>query len=336
MAQQPNAVVEGFVGSLLLLVAALTLCFGVLVLGPRVGGGFTPLVTAAPLVRKAVVRPTPKARPVADNAAVADGAALQPVPAAVPTGTDGATGSAADPNDDPRVERAIHLIDNGDVAAAVPLLESVLKDDPRNEQALVELGMVNLLDLKRPEQATSYLQRAMVVNPANEIVMSELVSLFEEQGRLGEGVDFFKSIQSGEASPAVAYGIGQLLTLAGRDDEAVDYLEKATKDEGKQVEALRDLGEAYARTGDSEKAVQSFSQAIDDQESEIQDKAARGLPVKFAEERLAYTKIDAARELVHLGELDQAQALLEEVRAFMPTDESVAELEKSISRDGAG
>ena len=183
------------------------------------------------------------------------------------------------------IEAAINLIDSGKVDEAVRALEDILRKDPNNEAALVEMAMVNLLDLRQPGEAINYLQRVMEVNPSNRIVMSELVSLYEEEGRSEEGLAFLQEMQA--ASPEagdIAYGIGQMLTLQGRDQEAIPHLEKAATNGDNKGRAYRDLADAYSRSGDSGRALTAFDESIKAQEMSLQEKKAQGLPATFAED----------------------------------------------------
>jgi predicted Zn-dependent protease len=194
--------------------------------------------------------------------------------------------------------------------------------------------MINLLDLKNSDQAINYLQKVAEVNPRNQVVMSELVSLYEEENKLDEGLAFLTDVHNKDPqnTPDIAYGIGEILTMSGRDAEAVTFLERATTSPENGVRAFRELAEAYARGGDTEKALDSYSKALVAQEKDIQDKQAKGLPTTFAVERLNYTKLDMAREHLQAGETDKAQAILDEVSAVMPNDEGVTALQESIKR----
>lgn len=254
-----------------------------------------------------------------------------------PTGEAGEVGEAGEAGSmDPDVLKAIALIDNGQVNEAVAALEAIVKKDPKNEQALVELAMIHLLDMKDPEQAIGYLQKAVVVAPANQVVMSELVSLYDEQQRLEDGVAFLQDVEKqNPGSPDVAYGLGQMLSLAGRDAESIPYLERAAQ-QGDPIRAYRDLAEAYSRTGDSERAVDSYDKSLQSMEKELESKRAQGLPAAYVEERIHYTKLDKARELIRMSDFDGAQRLLDEVGQQMPGDEGVAALQQNLNQKRAG
>lgn len=242
------------------------------------------------------------------------------------------------PVSDPEVQKAIDLMEKGNTSEAVAALEAIVKRDPKNETALVELAMINLLDLKQPDQAINYLQRVAEINPHNQVVMSELVSLYEEENRLEDGLTFLQDVHSKDPqnTPDIAYGIGEILTMSGRDADALPYLERATQSPENGVRAHRELAEAYARNGDTEHALESYNKAISSQEKEIQDKQAKGLPVTFPVERMNYTKLDLARLQLNRGEVDKAQQLLDEVRAALPNDEVAQKLQESITAKRGG
>jgi predicted Zn-dependent protease len=248
--------------------------------------------------------------------------------------------SVTDDQSDPEIQSAIKAIDAGNISEAIALLEAVLKRDPRNEQALVEMAMIYMLDLKQSAEAIGYLQRAMDVNPDNKVVMSELVSLYEEEGRVDEGLAFMmERANAHPESSELSYGIGQMLSLQGREADAIPYLERAVKGAENPVRAYRDLAEAYARNGEASRAVDSYSKAITEQEKEIVEKAQAGMPTAFAEERLSNTKLDKARILIQAGDdasLDAAERILDDVSSRMPDLEQAAALKQTLAKKRAG
>lgn len=330
-----TAAARGFLGSLGVVIAALVVFF--VVLYPKQASEVAPPTKTplAPAVSKESRRQALRA-PVSrddDRADMVDSAVVR---AGAKPASDGAL-APSEEIEDPDIQRAIDLVDAGNVEGAQQALDGVLKRDPRSEQALIEMAMIHLLDLKQVDQAVAYLQRALDVNPENPIVMSELVSLYEEQGKIEEGLTFMQEVQSKNAgSPELAHGVGQMLILAGRDQDAIAHFEKATESPDYQVRAYRDLAEAYSKTGDLDKAIDSYGKAVHTQEQEIADKAARGLPVQFAEERLAYTKLGMARDLMRKGDFERAEGIIDEIAPILPGDEQIAQLRDSIRKRRAG
>lgn len=233
------------------------------------------------------------------------------------------------PNGD--VEKAIRLIDSGDVEGAIVLLEDVLKNNPRNEQALVEMAMIHLLDLRRPAQAIDYLQKVIGINPSNRVVMTELVSLYEEEGRVDEGLQFMlEAQQANPESGEIAYGVGQMMVVQGRDDEAIPHLRKAAETSDNRVRASRELAEALARAGSAEQAIEAYQTTIKQQEEDLKTRSVQGLPTSFAQERVNFTKMDMVRQLMNLGRWDEAEKVLHQVQEEMPGDQNVISLAERV------
>ncbi len=233
------------------------------------------------------------------------------------------------------IQNAIESIDKGNIEEALSLLEAVLQKDPGNEQALIEVAMIHLLDLKQTDQAVAYLERVMVVNPDNRIVMTELVSLYSDMENGQSGLSFLSDLQSKHPeSPEIAYGIGQLLLSEGREAEAISQFEKATQGEEERGLAFANLAESYARIGDMEKAFKAYNQAIDEQESDIENRRSEGLPINFDRERLGYLKADYADQLIKDGQLDRARKVLNELDDILPGDETIMALKDKLKSKG--
>ena len=243
--------------------------------------------------------------------------------------------AALNDRDENDIYKALEALDQGNLAEASQLLDGVLQRDPNNERALVEMAMMQLLDLKQPEQAAKYLQRAFDVNPSNPMVMNELVSLFEEQGKVDEGVQFFADQMNRRAqTPAardVAYGAGQMMMVAGRDHEALGFLQKAVEGGAGNVRAYVDLAETYSRLGDHEKSIESYQKSITAQQKEMADQQARGFPMQYGAERIGFTKMQLVREYLKAGQKEKAQSLMEEVKQLLPGDDSVTALQKQVT-----
>lgn len=225
------------------------------------------------------------------------------------------------------MEQAIKLIDSGRFEEAVSILEAIIKFEPRNEQALVELAMVQLLDLKKPDAAIQNLERAVDVNPSNRLVASELVSLYEEQGIPDAGINFLnEQIAKHPESAELSFGLGQMLVNQGRDAEAVQYLEKASRSDDQKDRVLQDLGDAYARLNAGDRAIDAYRRSIDYQEAQIRQKREQDLETTFPTERLNSTKMDLAREYYRQRQYEQAGAIASEVQSRSPDDQGAQAL----------
>jgi tetratricopeptide (TPR) repeat protein len=230
------------------------------------------------------------------------------------------------------------LIDSGKIAEGAKVLEEILAKDPRNDAALVELAMVQLLDFKQPDQALALMQRALEITPGNPVVISTVVSLFEEQGRSEEGLAYLKELN--EKTPGHAdltYGMGQLLAISGKAQEAIPYMEKAAQSSVYQARAYRDLAEVYANSGSPEKSLEYYDKAIESQQRDLMAQAQGGSPPPHAEQNLGYMKADKARLLMQKGDLDQAQRLLDEASIVLPPeDPGLAQLRDQIKERRPG
>lgn len=231
---------------------------------------------------------------------------------------------------------AIALVDQGRTAEAVAALEALIAANPQHEQALVELAMLNLLDLGHKDKALELMRRVVVLNPKNQIVLSELVSLYDEDQRWDEGLSFLQGLdKEHQGSPELAYSMGTLLMNAGREADAIAHLERAAE-APEAHRALRDLAEAYARSGASDKALETYNRTLQSLERDLADKRYKGLPTGYIEERIHYTKLDQVSELIRSGDFDRAQTLIDEAARANPADEGVMALQQHLNARRAG
>ena len=238
---------------------------------------------------------------------------------------------------DADMKRAIALIEASKPDEAAAILEGILQKDPKNEQALIELAMVNLLDFRRYDAATGLLERVLEVNPKNRVIMSELVSLYEEQGQPENGIVWFTDFAAKNPDvPDAAWGLGQILSSQGRDSEAIAWLEKASATQNDRDRVLGDLADAYSRTGQGDKAVAAYRQAIEVLQRQSTEKVDQGFSPVFLEERLNHLQMDLVREYLTQRQLDRAEEVLGELRARAPADEGVTTLAEQLRKQRAG
>lgn len=205
---------------------------------------------------------------------------------------------------------AMSLVDQGNHQEAAKILEQILKHDPRNEMALVEMGMINLIDLKDPQGALTYLQSALSINPSNRVVLSELVGIYDELGQTGAGLGYLQQLYDEHPdNAALAAGIGQVLAGQDRLQEALPFLEKSAED-GQSGIALTDLADAYSQTGQKDKSLETYQKVID-LERERLDSGYYANDPNGGKENLAMAYMDKIAELIQQNKHAEAEDLVE-------------------------
>lgn len=319
-----------FVKSLLLLVGSLILTL--FVLFPR-ASTVSPVTVAVVLPAEKVVksgaRQEVQTAPSSWDATIPSVVATQP--AATYPGTTKASSIEAD------LLHAGMLADEGNIRGAVEALEEILKVDPKNEQALSQMGQMQYLDLQAPDLAIQYFQRAIAVNPDNQLVMADLLGLWESEGKAKEGVAFLSKIEKqGASSPEVAQALAQMLSATGRDKEAAAYYARAMQARDIKASLKVDEAKSLAASGDSIKAVGAFDESITNQELNIAEKTMHGQSAAAEQERLNQTKLAKIEALIKLKSFDQAWAMLEEMKASMPNNGAILTLIETINQQRAG
>lgn len=230
------------------------------------------------------------------------------------------------------IEKAVSLVDSGKWQEAEKMLLEILKDDPRNESALVELTMINLLDKKNPDAALPYLEKSLKVNAENESLISELLIIFDEKGTPDKAVDFLKQLaaEQGE-NPSIDYGMAQALLRSGRQAEAVDYLEKSVEHrEGwDKDEVLEQLGDTYADLGMPDQALDSWRRSMERQRRHIDSFPEDR---EYMMEQYTGTRLKYASALMEAGRFDEVDNILTELEKDLPDDEWIASLRRSLSK----
>lgn len=221
------------------------------------------------------------------------------------------------------LDRAMALVDGGKIKEALSLLEEILQKDPNNEMALIEIGMIYIIDFKSPQKAMGYLEHALRINPLNSVVASELSELYTT-ARMGEqGINFFKNIyEKNPANHFLASEIGKMLSSEKRYQEAIPYLEGALSQEASPM--LRaDLAAAYARTGHSEKAILEYKRAIAQEEQRIHKEQVDGefgvtsQMHQDSKEVIATMNLAIAQEYFKMGRESEAKELVGNVKRLV-------------------
>lgn len=233
--------------------------------------------------------------------------------------------------EDSDVARAIDLIDNGKIEAATAALEQILAKNPRNEQALIELGMIQLIDNHKPDAALPLLKTALQINPNNRMVASEIVGIYEDRGDRDDGLSFLKDLYGAHPdADGLAVGIGQILIGQGKDFEAVPFLETAARTSPDPAFHYAELGDIYGRMGDHDRAAKSYDSAIN-KEVENLSRASDAGSAAVINERIDNLRKDKASSLIDSGDIDGAEEILRKFTSPNQNDASVQALWKKIA-----
>lgn len=210
------------------------------------------------------------------------------------------------------------LVDSGQWLKAESMLEDFLNSDPKNEIALVEMALLQLIEKKDPNAARGYLERAVTVDPNNTSTLNELLSVYSETGQLDEGLDFLRSIPQQNSNGTVDYAIANALQMSGRVEESVAHYEKALESSfPRDSLAKEELADAYIELGRHEEAI-SILEALISQDSK--PGKLKGLKI-----RLAHAHMEK-------GQADEALRVLGELKDQNPDDPLVTQLMSDIQK----
>lgn len=206
--------------------------------------------------------------------------------------------------------KAVKFVDTGDSREAIKIINDVLKIEPNNELALVEMGMILLIDMKSPHKARSYFERALTVNPNNKVVLSELIGIYDEMHEKDKGLAFLEKLwQERDDSPSLALGIGHILASNKDLEKAIPYFERSVEMEASES-VLTDLADLYSETNQDAKAVDAY-QRVADLAQEKFDSGFYTNNTELGRENLASAYMDLISELVKQKRLQEAEEIME-------------------------
>ena len=197
----------------------------------------------------------------------------------------------------------LSLIDRGEWREGEKNLLKIIEANPEHVEALRELAMLNLLDKKDSATAMVYFEKAFKVDPNDSSVMHELLQLYQEQGSLVKGLNFFKSIpEEKKQGPAVDYAIATALSTSGNMEEAINFYQKAAdlNDEG-DLSLKEDLADAMSQVGRNSEAIEYYTSLL----SEVKDP-----------DQLKTIKVKMIATMIDGGDVESAKELAEELKSL--------------------
>lgn len=157
---------------------------------------------------------------------------------------------------------AMLLVEDGDAARALPLIERALAAAPANPTALHALGKALAL-LGRVDESVAALEQTIAQQPANIGARLDLANLHLQHRQHAASEEVLRqALAAAPQNPAVLGNLGNLLAAHGDAAEAVSILRRAAAVSPKSPAAHYNLALALKNSGDAAGAVEAYRSAL--------------------------------------------------------------------------
>ncbi|MCZ6886138.1 MAG: tetratricopeptide repeat protein [Alphaproteobacteria bacterium] len=157
-----------------------------------------------------------------------------------------------------KLQHATRLHREGRLKAALARYKSILKQDPRNFDALFFCAMAQVQS-DRPQDAKRSLDRALKIRPRDLGALNALGNVLRALGRQEQAVNSYQAtIAESDDHFEALYNLGNTLVELGRFDEAVEPLARSVAVKPDWTEACLSLANAQTLAGDWEGALASL------------------------------------------------------------------------------
>jgi tetratricopeptide (TPR) repeat protein len=230
------------------------------------------------------------------------------------------------------IQRARLLAEKGEIQAAVSVLETFLRDNPKDVSALMELGVIAYLDLKDAEKAKRAFEAVLEIEPGHRGALNEMVMYYTDNDRTEAGISWFENKARETPSSELEYAYGRFLIQSGRQQEAIAHLSNASDLRDIRDQVLIDRAEANMSVGQMAQANRDFADAIAIQKQELNAaKTSSQDGVDFIEDRLFATRLAYARHLRNIGQVEAARKVLDELEV-RSNDPAVVALREELGQ----
>jgi protein O-GlcNAc transferase len=162
-----------------------------------------------------------------------------------------------------KLQQARQRLQDGEIDAAVALLQDVVRRAPRHPEALWLLGTARLM-ANQPDQAIALLERAAQVEPEHGAVLENLGLAYLMQGENARAEAALRKAAAIPGAPAsVSMRLGIAVLNQGRHDEAIVELERALRRDPASLDTRINLGRAYAAATRWSEATTQFQSVLD-------------------------------------------------------------------------
>jgi len=185
--------------------------------------------------------------------------------------------------DEEPMAEIIAMLERGELAQAILLLELFLSESPDDAVILYNLGMA-YSDLGILDKALPCLRHLLEVDPTHVNGRVALGVAMMRHGDSEEAVaELRRAAEDDPTNPWAQRNLGASLLKAGKATEGADHMRRATELNPEDVRAWYDLGQAYEQSGDDAQADQAYTRAMDADEYGEVAKLARAARRRIAE-----------------------------------------------------
>jgi tetratricopeptide (TPR) repeat protein len=126
-------------------------------------------------------------------------------------------------------QEADELYQQGDLQRAFELLDEANVKDPKNSEILSKMGFI-LGKSERNNEAISYYQEALHVNPNDDTIHIALASLYKKVGEYEKAQKHYEeALKIDDSYDVTYYNYGNLLAEQALNEQAIEMYEKALK-----------------------------------------------------------------------------------------------------------
>lgn len=191
------------------------------------------------------------------------------------------------------------LLNAGRISEAITVLERAVKLGDNSSQVSYALGLA-YEQKGRLVEAINYFKRAAEADPQCWDAHVALAELYERQNDLEKALNSYLLAAALKPQPALFNNIGRIYFLLGKRNEAIQYFQRAVKEDVAFITARQNLAIAYRANGDFEKAAAEWNEVL-----------------KLQPESLE-ARLELADVLVELKRYDEAMELCKEVSVRDP------------------
>jgi tetratricopeptide (TPR) repeat protein len=189
-----------------------------------------------------------------------------------------------------RFAAGLHRFQRREWAQAIAHFRAVIEIDPRNVEALVNLGQA-YAESGRAREAQQVLERALNTSPGSAIVRHALGWALHKAQRAVDAIPHLEAAVAIEPLSDWYVDLAKALADAGRIEAATKAFDRALTRDGKNVNALRTYAQWSVSRGEFNRAARLFERALAHAPGDT------ALPMYLAQVELLRGKWDRAGEL---------------------------------------